>query len=50
MVSFEEETSRILTAHVYEEHDTHTATLGWYTLDKETLAITDDILGGGVYE
>lgn len=50
VVSFEEETSRILTAHVYEEHDTHTATLGWYTLDKETLAITDDILGGSVYE
>lgn len=43
------ETDSTVTMHVYESHPDHLATLGWYTLDKDTLGITDDITGLSIY-
>lgn len=34
--------------HVYEIVDNHTATAGWYELNKNTLVITDVIFGGTI--
>lgn len=48
IVEVDSETADKLVLHVYIDMGTHTATAGWYELDKNTLAITDVIVGGTI--
>lgn len=44
-MAVEEETDDMLRVRVYEDHPDHIVTLGWYTLDKDALVVTDDMTG-----
>lgn len=48
IVDVDSETADTIMLHVYEIVDNHTATAGWYELNKNTLVITDVIFGGTI--